>query len=274
MKKIYFSLCIILTVVLPKVQSQTLATEGVITFEEKNDLHRFITDPQMRAMVPQFRTQPMELYFTETESYYKILEEDEDPMAGGGGGGGFRVMMGRMTPEVHINYETSIKLEQREMMGKKYLIEDTLKTRPWKLTGETKKIHGYDCMKATLTDTMRMGGMRMSMSRSGPGGGNRDTSSISRRVDTARAQNIEAWFTDAIPVAAGPGIYNSLPGMVLEVDINKGESTFIAKKVELKKVKSTDIKAPTKGEKITQAEFRKKMEEMMKNSPMMRQQRN
>jgi GLPGLI family protein len=130
-------------------------------------------------------------------------------------------------------------------------------------------------MKATLTDTMRMGGMRMSMTRGGPGGGgNRDTSNMTRRIDTARVQNIEAWFTDAIPVAAGPGAYHSLPGMVLEVDINKGESTFIAKKVELKKVKPTDIKAPTKGEKITQAEFRKKMEEMMKNSPMMRQQRN
>ena len=84
--------------------------------------------------------------------------------------------------------------------------------------------------------------------------------------DTARKQEIVAWFTMDLPIAAGPQNYGSLPGMILEVDVNKGEIVTTAKKIELKKIKDSAIKAPTKGDKITEEEFRTKMEEMRKRN--------
>jgi GLPGLI family protein len=38
-----------------------------------------------------------------------------------------------------------------------------------------------------------------------------------------RGQEIEAWYTEAIPTAAGPESFASLPGAILQLDINKGE---------------------------------------------------
>ena len=98
---------------------------------------------------------------------------------------------------------------------------------------ETKKIAGYECTQASCKDT-------------------------AQKID------VIAWFTMDLPMAAGPQTYGSLPGMILEVDSNNGEMLLSAKKIEFKKLKDKDIAMPTKGEKITQAEFRKKMEEWMK----------
>jgi GLPGLI family protein len=50
--------------------------------------------------------------------------------------------------------------------------------------------------------------------------------------------------------------------MILAVDVNDGEMMWTAKKVEFKKIKDEDLKAPTKGEPIREEDFRKKMEEM------------
>ena len=212
------------------VFAQTASTtEGVIYFEEKRNLHKMIKDEAAKAMVPEFRSNKMDLYFRGDECLYKPSEEEEDEAAAGGGGGGFRMRFPQ--GEVHRNFATERRVEQREMMGKKYLIIDTMKTVAWKLTGETKKILNYDCMKATYNDT-------------------------------ARKQNIVAWFTDAIPLTAGPSNYGSLPGMILAVDINDSEMVWLATKIDFKKIKDVDIKAPTKGEQITGEEFRKKMREM------------
>lgn len=205
-------------------------TEGVITFEEKINVHKMLPDPAMKAYVPEFRSGKMELYFKGDECLYKPMEEDDEQEQGGGG---MRMSMRRPQSEIYRNFAKEIRVEQREAMGKKYLIEDSLKVRPWKMTGETRKILNYECMKATFNDT-------------------------------ARKQNTVVWFTDAISLPAGPGSLGSLPGMILAADVNDGEMTWIALKVDFKKVKSEEVKAPTKGEKIKEEDFRKIMEEMRK----------
>lgn len=204
-------------------------TEGVVAFEDKVNMHRIIKDDAVKAMVPEFRSSKMELYFKGDECLYKPVEDDDEEQPMGGGGG--RMMMRRPQSEIYRNFATEQRVEQREAMGKKYLIIDTLKILPWKLTTETKKILNYDCVKATFNDTLRK-------------------------------QNIVAWFTDALAITAGPDRYGSLPGLILAVDINEGERVLTATKIEFKKVKEEDIKAPTKGELIKEEDFRKKMEEM------------
>ncbi len=203
-------------------------TEGVISFEEKINMHKMIKDDAMKAYVPEFRSSKMELYFKGDECLYKPVEEDDEPEQGGGGGS--RMMMRRPQAEIYRNFATEARVEQREAMGKKYLIEDSIKIRAWKMTGETRKILNYDCMKATFNDT-------------------------------ARKQNMIVWFTDGIALSAGPGSLGSLPGMILAADINDGEMMWTATKVEFKKVKPEDVKVPSKGEKIKEEDFRKKMDE-------------
>jgi GLPGLI family protein len=207
-------------------------TEGIITFEEKINMHRRITDESMKAMIPEFRSSNMLFYFKGEACMYKPDESEEDEETNSGGGG-MMMRLRRPQAEIYRNLATSNQVSVRELGGKKYLIEDSLKQRAWKIGTETKKIVGYDCTKATFKDT-------------------------------AQKADVIAWFTMDLPLAAGPQTFGALPGMILEVDSNNGDLLMTAKKIEFKKLKDKDVAAPTKGEKITQADFRKKMDELIK----------
>lgn len=208
--------------------------EGVIQFEEKINVHRSLPPEaaDMKAMIPEFRSSPTELLFNATESLYRNVEEEEDEEAGDGQG--MVIKMQRPESIFYRDFSSQRKVDSREFMGKVYLIEDSLVGRNWKITGESKKILGYNCTSATTTDT-------------------------------TRKQNITAWFTDALPLASGPATFGLLPGMILEIDVNNGEIVMAAKKVEFKKLKKNDLVAPKKGEKTTDAEFKKMMDERLKD---------
>ena len=211
------------------------SNEGVIQFEEKINVHRSLPPDaeDMKAMIPEFRTHKSELLFNATESLYRNVEEEEDEPPTEGGG----VVMRIQRPEAtfYRNFTTHRKVDYREFFGKNYLIEDTLAGGNWKLGSETKQILGYNCLKATTTDTVRK-------------------------------REITAWFTDALSLSSGPSQFGQLPGLILEIDINNGEIVMSAQKVDLKKLKKGEIEAPKKGEKITGAEFQKLMAERMREN--------
>lgn len=214
------------------LQAQTASTtEGVVFYDEKINMHRRIENEEAKAFVPEWRITKSYLTFRDDICSYKPVEEDDEEQEMGGGN--VRIRMMRPHYEVYRDFAEGKSVEQREMQGKKYLIEDSLKVRAWKIVPETKKILGYECMKATFSDT-------------------------------ARKQEVVAWFTNDIAIPAGPNAMGSLPGLILEVDTNKGESIMVATKIDLKKVKDDELKPPTKGEKITQADFRAKMDEFRK----------
>lgn len=229
---------LVLLALVSPFSSALAQNEGVITYEITIDNHRMLP-PEMegrKAMIPQFRTFKQQLFFNANESLYKPLiedEEDEDQFSSGGGGGGrFRFRMQGQTN--YVDQASNTMLTQMDLMGKKYLITDTLKPAPWKFGTETKTIQGYECMQAYYT------------------------------TEGDRKQTITAWFTSKLRPMLGPERYNTLPGAVLAIDINNGERVFVAKKVEVRELKKNELKAPSEGEKITQAEFRKKGEELRK----------
>ena len=79
--------------------------------------------------------------------------------------------------------------------------------------------------------------------------------------DTA---NIVAWFTNDIPVSAGPGEYQGqLPGLILEMDVNNSRQTYIASSIS-EKVDLASIKEPTGKKHYTPDEFKKERDKMMK----------
>ncbi len=224
---------------IPVTYTQQL--EGTILYEQKINLHRRIPADQeeMKARLPEFSTSKKELIFNRDASLYKEMVDDD---AGGGRGGrGFMRMGG--SSEVYADFNTQILTEATSLFNEDYLIEGEFEPLPWVLTGETKNILGRMCQQATY--------------------------SIAEPPT-----EVVAWFTPMIPIPVGPEKYRGLPGAVLEVVINMGERTFTAFNISDKPIRIKDLKAPKKGKKVTNAEFKEirdaKMKEMENNPGPMR----
>ena len=113
--------------------SQTMAQvkEGKLIFERKVNMHKMITDPEMRARIPEFRTDKFELLFNEQASMFKTIVEEEapDPFAnsGGGGGGGMRFNFRMPTANTFTDIAKQMQYEERAFFEKEFLIVDSIK---------------------------------------------------------------------------------------------------------------------------------------------------
>ena len=191
-------------------------------------------DPNMARNIPESVTNEFNLNFTASTSLYKEIASATDEAAGGEGGG-MRFMMRRFNPPIYKDLANNRQVEEVDLFGKQFLVDDVIQTRAWKVTGQQKKILDYPCISATFTDSL-MG----------------------------RARVVTAWFAPTIPVAFGPQGYGGLPGMILEIDMDGGRSVITAAEVKLQKPAEGSIKVPEKGKKVTRAEYNKIREEKMK----------
>jgi GLPGLI family protein len=209
------------------------SSEGVINYEMKVNMHRNIPKENegMKQMIPEFRTSQQQLFFTAEESLYKPLEEDDDEEFNDGNGAQIRMRMPQS--EVYVKPSDEKIIEMREFLDKKYLINDTLKAKGWKLGTGAKTILGYECKDAM-------------------------------RYDEERKQTVVAWFTNKLRPSLGPDRFCALPGAVLEVNVNEGERTLTAKKIDLRSLKKGELKVPEKGIAMSGAAFRKMVDEQMK----------
>lgn len=246
MKRVILMLGVLVCLLATRI---VMAQQGVIMYENRVNMHMNIpADRQeMKAMIPEFRTTKMQLFFNEEESLYKNVAEDEDEQFNSGG---MRMSFRMPKTEMHTNSSTTAILSQQELMGKKYIIQDSVKMSPWKFGTETKEILGYTCRMAYYTHTMEVNSMRMVNGALEP----------EKKTVT---QEITAWYTDQIRPSLGPERYNTLPGTVLALDINNGERVIVARKVELRELKKGELKAPDTGTKVTSEEFKKISEEQM-----------
>ncbi len=231
-------------------------SEGRVIYEQKINLHRRLQDESMKAVVPEFRTLKLQLLFKGGVSLYKNFSDNADESITTQSDGG-TVRMNFRTPETEVfrDFDAQKLTELRELAGKKFLIVDSLKRNAWKLNpAETRKIKGYDCIQAVTT--IKVPGTGMVISN---GSGNRQAP-----APAPQEQKVVAWFTDAIPSPAGPGNFGGLPGLVLEVDINDGETIISPAAVELKAVTDKELKLPSGGKKVTEKEFNKVRDDYMK----------
>jgi GLPGLI family protein len=216
------------------VFGQTL--EGSIIYEVKVNVHRNMPaqDEEMKKMVPEFNIHKDQLFFNANETLYKTLDEEEDAEPEDeSSGGGMRMRFTRPKSEHYFNQASFKRVLLQEFMGKKFLIEDSIKITPWKLGTATKEVLGYTCKQATY-------------------------------FNEDRKQNIVAWYTDKLRPFMGPEGFVSLPGTVMQIDINEGERTLTAQKVESRPLVKGEMKIPTGGQKITEKDFRKLVEEQVK----------
>jgi GLPGLI family protein len=209
------------------------------------------------------------LNFNKTASIYK---EEEKLEASTQAGGGFR-MMSSFTGGGGTYYK-NIKDKQysndKEFMGKEFLVKDSLTSLTWKMEAETRMIGGYTCYKATAikkpsaTDFRNMRPRKEDADKKeGSKPADDKKTNFLDAVEVPKEIVITAWYTPEIPVSQGPEGYWGLPGLILEV--NDGRTTILCSKIVLNPKDKVEIKAISKGKVVSQKEYdeavMKKMEE-------------
>lgn len=212
-----------------------VAQQGTITYDRVVKLDIKLP-PEMESMRDQFPTENktnMLLHFNESESVWLASEEQDEGGDRTFGGGGMMIRMARAQEKniTYINHDEGQITDRRDFMGRTFLIQDDVPLLSWKLTGEQSEFNGYLVQKATaMQDTV----------------------------------SVEAWFSPQIPVAVGPGTFNGLPGAILVLTLDDGQTTFTAKDITLGELAEGTIEAPKDGKKVTQEEFESIMEEKRK----------
>ena len=202
------------------------------------------------------------LTFNQSESMY----EEEEKLDAPGQGGGMRFgMMNATGGLLYKNIKEQKLSQEQELLGKQFLIQDSLPTLQWELGSETKMIGQYLCFKATavkIDDTFDFSRFRR---RNEPENTKDSTKTTTEQVKEIPKQIIvTAWYTPQIPVNQGPGEYWGLPGLILEV--NADRTTILCSKIILNPTNKVEIKVPSKGKNVSKAEYdsivKEKMEEM------------
>lgn len=188
-----------------------------------------------------------ELHFNKTASLYFEQEKLETPAPKMTGNIQIMIGGGGSDNKLYKDTKAGSYVDKRDMMGKLFLIEDSLEKLEWKLEKETKKIGNYTCFKAIAEEEYE----------------DRDfkTDSI-----TLKTRKIIAWYTPEIPVSHGPEKLYGLPGLILEVA--KDKHMLLCTKIVLNPSDAVVVKRPTKGKKVNQKKYDaiadKKTKEMMK----------
>lgn len=183
-----------------------------------------------------------ELRFNKKASIYK--EEAKLAAVGGEDSRGrmfASVFGGASAGEYYKSNEDKESKRAVEFFGKNFLVEDDLQNFNWKLGSDSKQIGKYTAYKATAdVDEVK--------------------NPFSKKTEGESTQiEITVWYTPQIPVSTGPDKYWGLPGLILEVQA--GETQIACTKVVLNVKEKMDIRAPKSGKKISEADFKKIVDE-------------
>ena len=215
-----------------------LITAGVIEFERKFNQFTSLNDEtkegeaengwveMMKKTVSKIVTDMYVLYFNETQSVYKLKNENTEN----------KYMWGLKPAETDVlvkNIASKQMQMQREVFEKNYLITDSLRKYEWKITNEIREIAGYDCKKA-----------------------------ITKICDSVY---VVAYYTEDIMVSNGPENFYGLPGMILGIAVPRLATTWFASKVEAKEPTNIELTPKLKGTKSTYPAAIKEMLNAMKD---------
>lgn len=196
------------------------------------------------------------LSFNQVESLYKEEVKLEQP---GRSRGGMRFgMMGTGGEDYYKNVKDGTYAVKQDLFGKIFLVKDSLPKLQWKMSGETKQIGKYTAFKATAIRTVKRPNMSALFNRNKD---NKAKEFIEKDIE------IIAWYSMDIPVNQGPANYWGLPGLILEV--SDDVTSILCSQIVMNPKEKNEIKAPSKGKKVTQNEYdtisKDKMKEMREN---------
>jgi GLPGLI family protein len=234
-------------------QAQTVKlTEGRIIYEHRLNMEPFFKTlrAEMPNQMPTTITETFELLFAGSRSLWQPLPDVAEEAATIQNTEGNNMRIARMggADAVFCDYEKGLKLSQTELHTRQYLVEDSIGKLDWKLLEETKELLGYTVRKATSFQY----GTRVVMGM--------ENGELKPQIQPDTAL-VVAWYATDIPVAAGPGWSGQLPGLILELDVNRGRSVYRA--VEILPAVNNRIKEPKGGRRIAAAAFRQQQHSEM-----------
>ncbi|OYQ51782.1 GLPGLI family protein [Flavobacterium aurantiibacter] len=111
-----------------------------------------------------------------------------------------------------------IEVKENKLLFDKneFVIEEPLAFK-WNISTEVKQIGKYKCFKATTTKDVDLG----------------------TRIVT---ETVTAYFCPEIPVPYGPGIYGSLPGLIIE--LQEKNSAFVLEEIKFRNIEDSEFVIP------------------------------
>ena len=256
------SLLLVLAICLASVRLSAQKFDGgVATYQSKTsfDMENFggreMSDQQKKQFAERIKNRLEKVFtltFTKDESIYEEVAKLETP---GTGGGNIRFAGGFSQGGIYKNVAENVYARENDLMGKNFLVKDTLSKLDWKLEKESKMIGQYAAFKATAIRKIEENPWEAMRSRRGGDENKEETSKPTEEV-------ITAWYTPQIPVSQGPDEYWGLPGLILEV--TAGRTVILCNKIVINPKEGLEIEVPKKGDKVTRSEYEKIVAEKTK----------
>lgn len=198
------------------LSAQAQQTEGVVNYTRKTYWPRimsrmtYLSQEQKDRIANTWKNnsefkEKMKLTFNASSSLYGYESETTESEDG-------RWNWRNKELALYRDFDKERQTDVEEMLGKTYVVEDSLRQPQWKIGNKVRDIAGHMCLNATSTDPIK-------------------------------GQAITAWFAQDIPVSAGPERYCGLPGLILELDLNDGDVVIEATSVTFKPV-ADELKQP------------------------------
>ncbi|MBS4039535.1 MAG: GLPGLI family protein [Flavobacteriales bacterium] len=202
-----------------------------------------------------------ELYFYKHQSKYQ-KQESLEPVKPNSG---FSMTVTKDGDD-HVLFKDIKKnetIEVTDFYSRTFYIKDSLTIQKWEITQETKQIGDYLCIKAMQiipVSKEALEAYEKEMEKS-----NAKKTNFLTPLQP-KEKRIEAWFTPQIPIGHGPSRYHGLPGLILELKVDK--EVFLATKIVLQSKDLKPIEFPKVKKALTQKEFaemKKKKYESLQN---------
>lgn len=232
---------------------------------ESENLKDSNIDPELLKQIQeQFQkgfSSVFELYFYNHQSKYQ-KQESLEPVKPNSG---FSMTVTKDGDD-HVLFKDIKKnetIEVTDFYSRTFYIKDSLTIPKWEITQETKQIGEYLCIKAMQiipVSKEALEAYEKEMEKS-----NAKKTNFLTPLQP-KEKRIEAWFTPQIPIGHGPSRYHGLPGLILELKVDK--EVFLATKIVLQSKDLKPIEFPKVKKALTQKEFaemKKKKYESLQN---------
>ena len=147
---------------------------------------------------------------------------------GFGFGGGTDPDAASVLQAAYLDYGEATMVEARGFLGRTFRVTRERPSYAWRIGTEQAEHLGYTVMQATAEHD---------------------------------STTVEAWFTPQIPIPGGPASYGGLPGMILVLSLNDGQTQYQATEVVLQELEAGLIAPPEDGDEVSYEEFEKLVKE-------------
>lgn len=179
-------------------------------------------DSAMLVNFPSENTTNKELYFDSNASIYVLVKKEQAAEDLLQEKSGIVIKIDEPDEKMYCDLKKKNRIEQRDFMSRKFIVESPMNQFNFKLSGKQKQILGFACQEAIISDSIG---------------------------------TISVWFSPQLKAQVGPGVFSGFPGTVLEVNINDGQDVITATNVQLGADVSAVLVKPTEGKKMSPQKF-------------------